>query len=193
MREQKPGAKLFFTLFLSTFQLSAFTFGGGYVIVPLMRKKFVEGLGWIDEEEMLDLLAIAQSAPGPIAVNTSIIIGYRIAGVPGALCTILGTVTPPLIILSLVSLAYAAFRDNWAVNLVMRGMQAGVAAVICDVVFNMAGKIVHQKKGLPVVVMCAAFFAAACLGINVAVIILACGLLGAVRTLWHDRKGGGAA
>ena len=138
--------KLFWTLFWSTFQLSAFTFGGGYVIVPLMRKRFVEGLGWIDENEMIDLIAIAQSSPGPIAVNASIIIGYRIAGISGALCTILGTVLPPLIILSLISLVYTAFRDNEIVSVVMNCMQAGVAAVICDVVITMAQGILKLKK-----------------------------------------------
>ena len=76
----------YLTLFLSTLKLSAFTFGGGYVIVPLMRRRFVEDLHWIDENEMIDLIAIAQSSPGPIAVNASIIIGYRVAGVLGALC-----------------------------------------------------------------------------------------------------------
>ena len=69
-------------LFTSTFYLSAFTFGGGYVIIPLMRKKFVEQFHWIEEEEMLDLTAIAQSAPGAIAVNASILIGYRLAALP---------------------------------------------------------------------------------------------------------------
>ena len=71
--------KKYWTLFLSTFQLSAFTFGGGFVIIPLMRKKFVEKLKWIDEQEMLDLTAIAQSSPGAIAVNASILVGYRVA------------------------------------------------------------------------------------------------------------------
>ena len=75
--------KKYVVLFLSTFQLSAFTFGGGFVIIPLIRKKFVEQLGWIGEEEMLDLAAIAQSSPGAIAVNISILVGYRVAGVPG--------------------------------------------------------------------------------------------------------------
>ena len=92
-------------LFCSTFYLSAFTFGGGYVIIPLMRKKFVEQLHWIDEEEMMDLTAIAQSSPGAIAVNASILVGYRVAGVPGALVTVLGTVLPPLIILSIMKAA----------------------------------------------------------------------------------------
>ena len=78
-------------LFTSTFYLSAFTFGGGYVIIPLMRKKFVEQFHWIEETEMLDLTAIAQSAPGPIAVNASSLIGYRLAGFAGAMVSTLGT------------------------------------------------------------------------------------------------------
>ena len=84
------------TLFLSTLQLSACTFGGGFIIIPLMRKKFVEELHWIDEQEMLDLTAIAQSSPGAIAVNASILVGYHVAGVAGALLTVLGAVLPPL-------------------------------------------------------------------------------------------------
>lgn len=122
--------KKYVVLFLSTFQLSAFTFGGGFVIIPLIRKKFVEQLGWIGEEEMLDLAAIAQSSPGAIAVNISILVGYRVAGVPGALLTVVGTMTPPLIVISVISLFYAAFRDNVFVNMAMCGMLAGVAAVI---------------------------------------------------------------
>ena len=99
----KKDLRFFWTLFVSTFTLSAFTFGGGYVIVPLMRKKFVETLKWIEEDEMMDLISIAQSAPGPIAVNSSIIIGYRLAGIPGALVTTFGTVLPPMVILAVIS------------------------------------------------------------------------------------------
>src|SRR5574344_1346207 len=93
-------------LFLSTLYLSAFTFGGGYVIVSLMKKKFVDEYHWIDEKEMLDMTAIAQSAPGSIAVNASIIIGYRVAGFLGALLTICGTILPRLVILSVISFFY---------------------------------------------------------------------------------------
>ena len=123
-------------LFLSTFELSACTFGGGFVIIPLMRKKFVEELGWIEEEEMLDLTAIAQASPGAIAVNASIMLGYHIAGIPGAILAVLGTVLPPLIIISIISMFYQAFRNNVIVSMAMRGMLCGVAAVICDVVIN---------------------------------------------------------
>ena len=103
MEEKKKPSKLqmYTKMFASTFTLSMFTFGGGFVIVPLMKKKFVDELHWIDEEEMLDMVAIAQSSPGAIAVNGSIIIGYRLLGVPGALVNIVATVLPPLIILFL--------------------------------------------------------------------------------------------
>ena len=82
------GKQKYVKLFLSTFELSACTFGGGFVIIPLMRKKFVEDLGWIEEQEMMDLTAIAQSSPGAIAVNASILVGYHVAGITGALLTV---------------------------------------------------------------------------------------------------------
>ena len=181
--EKKP----YRTLFLSTFQLSAFTFGGGYVIVPLMRKKFVEQLHWIEEQEMLDLTALSQSAPGPIAVNASLLVGYHVAGIPGALITVLGTVLPPLIIISVISVFYAAFRDNPIVSLVMLGMQAGVVAVICDVVVTMAKGVLSQKRIIPAVMMVLAFLAAVFLDINLVIILLVCGCVGAVETIWRDK------
>ena len=110
--EKKKGWKIYQKLFTSTFYISAFTFGGGYVIVPLLKKKFVDDLKWIEEEEMLDLTAISQSSPGAMAVNTSMLIGYRVAGIAGALVTILGTVLPPLIILSVISIFYQAFQKQ---------------------------------------------------------------------------------
>ena len=174
--------KKYWTLFLSTFQLSAFTFGGGFVIIPLMRKKFVEKLKWIDEQEMLDLTAIAQSSPGAIAVNASILVGYRVAG------TVLGTILPPLIIISVISMFYAAFRDNTIVNMAMNGMLAGVAAVICDVVLTMGGSVLRQKRVLPVLVLGGSFAAARFWGVNIMVIILVCGLIGAADTCCQEKK-----
>lgn len=176
------------TLFLSTLQLSAFTFGGGFVIVPLMRKKFVEELGWIEEQEMLDFTAIAQSSPGPIAVNASILVGYHVAGIPGALLTALGTVLPPLVIISVISLFYQAFRDNALVNVVMAGMLCGVAAVICDVVITMSRSIFKEKRILPVVMLVAAFVAVRFLGMNIILIILLSGAIGALDTWIRHRK-----
>ena len=123
MKESK--GHVYRKLFFSTLKLSACTFGGGFVIIPLMRQRFVEQLGWIEEQEMLDLIAIAQSSPGAIAVNASILVGYHVAGVPGALLTVLGTVLPPLIILSVISLFYQAFRDNAIVNMAWPVCSAG--------------------------------------------------------------------
>lgn len=168
-------------LFISTFYLSAFTFGGGYVIIPLMKKKFVDDLQWIDEKEMLNLAAIAQSSPGPVAVNASILLGYRIAGISGALVTILGTVLPPLITLSLISFFYTAFRDNIVVNSVLKGMQAGIAAVIADVVINLGNTVLKERSTVSAIIMVFAFIATFFFKINVVYIILLCGFIGAVK------------
>ena len=175
------------TLFFSTFKLSACTFGGGFVIIPLMRKKFVEELGWIEEDEMLDLTAIAQSSPGAIAVNASILVGYHVAGFSGAVLTVVGTVLPPLIIISVISIFYQAFRDNPIVNMAMTGMLCGVAAVICDVVINMSKSIFQKKRILPVIVLFASFIAVRFFSVNIIIIILVCGGIGAVDT-WYQKK-----
>jgi len=175
-------------LFLSTFKLSACTFGGGFVIIPLMRKKFVEELCWIEEHEMMDLTAIAQSSPGAIAVNASILVGYKVAGLAGALLTVLGTVLPPLIIVSVISLFYQTFRDNPFVNMAMNGMLAGVAAVICDVVLKMVKEINAQKRLLPVVVLAGSFIATRYLNISIVYIILICGLIGATDTYCKEHN-----
>lgn len=179
-KEPESRFKLFLTLILSTFKISAFTFGGGYVIVPLMRKKFVEELEWIDEAEMLDLVAIAQSSPGPIAINASLLIGYRMAGIPGAIASAFGTVMPPFIIMSIVSVFYIAFRENPVISAVLKAMQAAVAAVILDVVVNMARGVIKDKRITPVLIMVSAFAVSVVLDINVIFVILVCGTIGAL-------------
>lgn len=191
----KKDAKFYWKLFMSTFLLSAFTFGGGYVIVPLMKKKFVDKLNWIEEEEMLNMVAIAQSSPGPIAVNTSILVGYRMAGLPGALLSTFGTVLPPLIILTVISFFYQSFRDSTVVRALLKGMQAGVAAVIIDVVLGMTGKVLKGKQAFSILMMVAAFTATFVFDINVIYIILICGLIGAVYVIYGEkkRKGGAAS
>lgn len=186
----KDSAKKYKTLFLSTLQLSAFTFGGGFVIIPLMRKEFVEQLHWIDEQEMMDLTAIAQSSPGAIAVNAAILVGYRVAGPVGALLTVLGAILPPLVIISVISLFYAAFRDNAVVSMMMKGMLAGVAAVIFDVVYTMLRGVLKLRRALPIVMLLAAFVATRFLKVNILLIILVCGAVGALDVL--KNRGGEA-
>lgn len=178
------------TLFLSTLELSACTFGGGFVIIPLMRKKFVEELGWVEEQEMLDMTAIAQSSPGPIAVNAAILVGYRVAGISGALVTVLGTVLPPLVIISVISLFYQAFRANPIVNMAMTGMLCGVAAVILDVVINMTKGVLAKKRILPVLMLLGTFAAVRFFGVSIVAVILCCGVIGAVDTWAQQKKKG---
>ena len=180
-------ARTFGTLFLSTFKLSAFTFGGGYVIIPLMRKQFVDRLGWLEEQEMLDLTAIAQSSPGPIAVNAAILLGYRVAGVPGAMVTMLGTVIPPLVVLSVISLFYDAFRSNLIVSRVMKGMQAGVAALIVDLIIDMCRMLLKERSPLLTAMIPCAFLASFVLNVNVALILAASCLLCVGRVLLKRR------
>lgn len=185
--------KVYAKLFTSTCYISAFTFGGGYVIVPLLQKKFVDELHWIEKEEMLDLTAIAQSAPGAIAVNASMLIGYRVAGIPGALLTVLGTVLPPLVILSLISLFYQAFQSNAIVNAVLRGMRGGVAAVIADVSIGMIAGVFKEKKIPSIAILIAAFAASYFWNVNVIFIILASALLGLLGVLYRKITKKGSA
>lgn len=184
----KKDASMFKTLFRSTFFLSMFTFGGGYVIVPLMEKKFVNELGWISEDEMLDLVALGQSAPGPIAVNTSILIGYRMAGIAGALVTVVGTILPPLVIMSILSYIYLAVRDNAVVNNLLLGMQAGVAAIIVNVVYNMANRIIKKKEIVPIIVMVISLIAGIMFQVNILIILLFAAIVGFITTFIDLKK-----
>ena len=181
--------KRLWKIFISTLYLSAFTFGGGYVIVTLMKKKFVDELGWIDENEMLDLVAIAQSAPGAIAVNGAIVVGYKLEGLIGALTAIVGTIIPPFAIISVISFFYAAFSSNFIVKTILDGMQSGVAAVIAAVVWDMGSGIVRGKNKMSLTIMAAAFLATAVFNVNVVYVVLICIALGVVRTVVRMREG----
>ena len=168
-------------LFFSCLYLSTFTFGGGYVIVTLMKKKFVDELHWITEEEMLDMTALAESAPGAIAVNAAILVGWQVEGPLGMITAVVGTILPPMVILSIISYFYNVFAANVYVALVLKGMQAGVAAVILDVVCSMGGKVIASHSAVSLFLMVAAFAANYIFGVNVVLIILAAALFGVVR------------
>jgi len=175
------------TLFINMLYISTFTFGGGFVIVNFMRKAFVEKLSWIDEDEMLDLIAIAQSSPGAIAVNASILVGQRVAGFAGMAVSVLGTILPPMIILTIISFFYEAFATNKYVNLMLKGMQAGVAALILDVVFDLTINLSKRQRPVHVFMLAAAFVATFLFNVNVVFIILTAALIGVFLNLW-DRK-----
>lgn len=175
-------------LFLSTLYLSAFTFGGGYVIVTLMKQKFVDRYHWIEEDEMLDLVAIAQSAPGAVAVNGALVVGYKLGSIVGALVALAGSILPPFVILSVVSVFYRIFRSNYYIATLLSGMQAGVASVIASVVWDMGASVVRGKSALSVVIMAAAFCASCFLGVSSVYIILSCIVLGLLRAFIESRR-----
>ncbi|MCC8028098.1 MAG: chromate transporter [Clostridium sp.] len=189
-RSHTGKASLLWKIFISTLYLSAFTFGGGYVIVTLMKKKFVDQYHWIDQEEMLDLVAIAQSSPGPIAVNGAIVVGYKLAGLAGVITAVAGTVLPPFTILTLISFCYAAFRSNQIVGWMLNGMQAGVGAVIAQVVWEMGCGVARSGQISALFIMAAAFAASYVYQVNTILIILVCALIGIVRSLYESRKAG---
>ena len=184
----KSKKEVLLKVFISTLYLSAFTFGGGYVIVTLMKKKFVDEYHWIEENEMLDLIAIAQSSPGANAVNGAIVVGYKLAGMAGAATAIIATIIPPFVIISLISVFYNAFRDNFIVSQILEGMQAGVGAVIAAVVFEMGAGIIQGKQLSSILIMAAAFAATCFLKINVVYVVLVCIVIGIIRTILPKRR-----
>ncbi len=183
--------KLLGKLFLSTLELSAFTFGGGYVIVSLMKKTFVDKFHWIENDEMLDLVAIAETAPGSIAISGAIVVGYKLAGLPGMFITVVATAIPPLVTISLIALGYEAVSDNELVKRLLLGMQAGVAAVIFAVVWDLARKYVKKRDAAAILVMSLAFVAAYVFHVNVIYVVLACigvGLVHALRLMRSEKS-----
>lgn len=191
MKTKENPARMLWQLFKATFLLSAFTFGGGFVIVSLMKKKFAEDLQWLEEEEMLDITAIAQSSPGPIPINASVILGYRMYGVIGSLVAILGTALPPMIIISVISVFYTQFRSNRIIAIALQVMRAGVAAVIFDVVINLAKNVIATKRTLYILLMATAFVGKVILGVDAMIVILCClvvGLVDLAMELRSNRK-----
>ncbi len=180
--------KILWQLFKSTFLLSASTFGGGFVIVSLMKKKFVEELKWLDESEMLDITAIAQSSPGPIPINASIILGYRMHGVLGSIIAILGTSLPPIIIISIISSCYSSFRNNKIISTALIVMRAGVAAVIFDVVINLANNVIKTKNYLYISLMLITFILTYFLGVSAMIVIFLCIGIGIINLIIDIKK-----
>lgn len=175
-------------LFTSTLYISAFTFGGGFVIITFMKKKFVDEYHWIEEDEMLDLAALAQSSPGAIAVNAAILVGWRMGGFVGMVTAVLGTIIPPILLLSVISFFYSAFVSNSYIALLLKGMQAGVAAVILDVVCSLGTGVVKKRSPVHLAVMAAAFLATFVWNVNVILIILAAAAVGILTEVWKSKK-----
>lgn len=188
-QEMKKNLEIYWKLFLSMLSISAFTFGGGFVIISLMKKKYVENLKWIEDDEMLDLAAIAQSSPGALGVNAAVIVGYKVKKIPGAVVSTIATIIPPLVIISVISFFYAQFRDNRIIQIALQVMRAGVAAVIFDVVFNLAKNVLSTKSILFISMMFLTFIASYFFKVSAITIILICAFIGLLTVLIGNKKG----
>lgn len=190
--KKKCSPKELWILFKSMFILSSCTFGGGFVVISLMKKKFVEELGWLEEDEMLDITAITQASPGPLFVNAAVIVGYRMHGISGSVIAALGTIIPPMAIISLICAFYTQFRENRYISIALQVMRAGVAAVIVDVTINLAKNVCSTRSVFYILLMTAAFISTCILKISAIYIILIClaiGIADAALTICK-KKGG---
>ena len=182
----KRDAHFFWTLFKSTFLISAFTVGGGFVIIPLLKGKYVDEYHWISDKDTLDMVAIAQSMPGVIAVNSAVILGYRMAGVLGTLVALVATVLPCLITLTIISYCYDFFIQNAYIKMILRGMQCGATALIVNVGLNLLIKQGKKKLLLPLAIIVATFIANLVFDVNIMALIIIDGVIGFL--FMRDRK-----
>ena len=126
------------TMFGSFFKIGLFTFGGGYAMVPIIQREVIDRRGWVDRDEFVELLTLAQSAPGPIALNTSVFVGYKMRGYAGALAALLGVVVPAFTVILIVAIYFAQFRENVYVNAAFKGMRPAVVALIVSPIVSLS-------------------------------------------------------
>lgn len=176
-------------LFLIFFKINLFTFGGGYTIVPVIRDEFVNKKKLIDDEEMLDIVAIAQSGPGPMAINTSLLTGYRIKGWRGALVSLIASFLPCLIIISIMYYLYKYISTNTIVKSIFMCMSGSISAVLLITVYQMARNALSKHKYFGIILMTSSFVAGYFTSINTIFIIITAGLIGlVVLSLAEDDK-----
>src|SRR5690554_1238352 len=119
---------MLFKMFITFFKIGAFTFGGGYAMIPIIQEEVVGKKKWIDDSEFMNAIAVAQGSPGPVAVNTSIYVGYRIGGLPGALTATLGTILPSFLIILLIAMFFYQFRDYAIIDKIFLGIRPAIVA-----------------------------------------------------------------
>lgn len=166
-------------LFASFFRIGAFTFGGGYAMIPLIQTETVEKRKWITDDDILEIVAIAESTPGPIAINSATFVGYKVAGVAGSVCATFGVVLPSFIIILLISYLLQEFAEITAVKYAFEGIRAGVLALIAGALWKMFKKC--PKNVFSYILLAIAFCIAAFTEISVLLIIAGCAVAGIVR------------
>ena len=181
--KERHCAALFFTFL----KIGAFTFGGGYAMIPMIQRETVEKRGWITGEDVLDIVAVAESTPGPIAVNSATFVGYRIGGFWGALCATLGVVLPSFLIISVIALFLGQFEEIKWVRYAFTGIRAGVLALVIKALYTLFRQC--PKSGFGYVVMGLAFIIAGFTPVNVLWVIVGAAVLGVIRQSLLCRKG----
>ena len=182
----KSRLKLILDLFLTFFKIGAFTFGGGHAMIPLIQKETVEKKGWISDDDIFDVVAIAESTPGPVAVNSATFVGYKTAGFFGALAATVGVILPSFAIILTISGVLREFRENTVVRYAFFGIGAGVLALIFKALFNMYKQC--PKSILSYVLMALSFIAVAFFDVNVIFIMIVCAICGIVSALVAERR-----
>ncbi|MBR2309776.1 MAG: chromate transporter [Oscillospiraceae bacterium] len=178
--------KTLWGLFCTFFKIGGFTFGGGYAMIPLIQKETVENKKWITDDDILEIIAIAESTPGPIAINSATFVGYRTCGVLGAACATLGVVLPSFVIVLLISFVLEQFQELKAVQYAFNGIRAGVLALLFKALWGMYKK--SPKGWAAYVIMAAAFVLTAFLKINVLFVIIFCAVFGLVTATMAERR-----
>ena len=178
--------KTLWQVFATFFKIGAFTFGGGYAMIPLIQKEAVENHGWITDDDILEIIAIAESTPGPIAINSATFVGYRTCGVLGAACATFGVVLPSFVIILAISYVLKQFQEITAVKYAFNGIRAGVLALLFKALWGMYKKC--PKGWVSYVVMAAAFLLTAVLDVHVLIVIISCAMFGLVTALLAGKK-----
>lgn len=181
-------SKTLFSLFFHCFSLSMVTFGGGSTIIALLQKKFVEKLKWLEESEMLELVALAQSAPGATSVNTTMLVGYRIFGFKGAIVSAIASVLPPLIVISIITPFYEIICSSEVAANALKGVRACAAALVMSVSLSLAISLCKNKNYFNIVIWILAMVAAIVFKINTLIIILAGILIGILHLLFFTKN-----
>ena len=178
--------KTIILLFSSFIRIGTFTFGGGYAMIPLIQKEVVEKRKWITDEEILEIIAIAESTPGPIAVNAATFIGYKTAGFFGALGATMGVVLPSFLIIIAVSFVIRQFENLKAVKFAFEGIRAGVLALILKALVSMYKQCPRNKVSY--IIAAFAFLCVAFFGINVLIVIIICAVIGLSYSIMAERR-----
>ena len=178
--------RLAMDLFLTFGKIGTFTFGGGYAMIPLIQREVVETKQWVTNDDVLEILAIAESTPGPIAINAATFVGYRVAGTFGAFCAPMGVVLPSFFIIYALSFVIREFQELKAVQYAFFGIRAAVLALVIKALLSMYKQC--KKNAVSYILMAAAFIAVAFLKFSIFPVIICCALIGLLSSTYHVRR-----